>query len=166
MTDSVTSTVKSTSVPPNAPRNASTICDAHLGRVPVAGEVHEARHEAAVMVAADEQPHPAPLAHAHDPDGQLGELVDREPEQLVARIGLEHVGERATVVAVGREARAGEHLLRLAPQHRDGLVRLAVHVGGVEPEEALLADDRAVGTEATHADEVERHVAVHRRPFE
>ena len=40
---------------------------------------------------------------------ERGELVDREPEQLVARVRLEDVREGAAVVAVGREARLGDH---------------------------------------------------------
>ena len=130
------------------------------GRVPVAREVDEARHEAAALVAADEEAHPPSEAHAHDAGGDLCQLVDVEAEQLVARVRLEHVCERARVVAGGREARPVHHLGDLAAEQWDALGRLAVGVLGVETQKAGLAHRGAVGVENPDADRVEWDVAV------
>ena len=89
----------------------------HLGRVAVAREVHEARHEAAELVAADEQAEPAPIAEAHDAEREHGETIGRESEHLVARDRLEDVEQGAPPVAHrGERRRAGDHRVRL-PAH-------------------------------------------------
>ena len=68
------------------------------------------------------------------------QLVVRDLEQLVARVGVEDLEQRLLVVAAGREGGALEHRVDLAAQDRD-LGRARV-VGGVrvEAEEAPLAD--------------------------
>ena len=138
----------------------------HLGRVAVAREVDQARHEAAEFVGAHEQAQPAPIAEAHDPEREPGETIGRETEHLVPRDRLEHVDQRSPPMTQRRRARTSEHRLDLPAHDGDRARRFAVDGGGVEPEEALLADDQAVRVETLDAHEVERHRAVHRRPFE
>ena len=140
---------------------SSSTCMPHAGRVAVAREVHQARHEAAELVVAHEEPHPPAQAHAHDAGRELGQLVDAEAEQLVARVALEHVRQRAPVVARGREARPLDHLGDLLAQQRDRLGRLAVDVGGVEAERSASRPGTmpsACDPADVHA--VEGHVAV------
>ncbi len=138
---------------------------AHVGRVAVAGQVHEARDEAAHPVATHEQPHAPAQAHAHDRQRERGQLVGGEPEELVARVRGQHVDQAATVVAVGRQPRARQHRGHLLADDGDPVDVVAVDVGGVEPEETQLSTRRAVGVQHPHGHRVERDVAVHRRPL-
>ena len=138
----------------------------HLRRVAVTREIDEARHEAPELVAAHEQAEPAPIAEAHHAEREHGEAIGREPEHLVARDRLQHVDQRAPPVAQRRVAGAGDHRLRLPAHDGERVGGLAVDGGGVQPEEALLAHDRAVGVEPFHAHEVEGHGPVHRRTLE
>ena len=93
ITSSVTSTVKSTSLPPNAAaQRVDDLPTRTWRRVAVAREVHEARHEAAELGRGSRTGAPAGAGPcATIAERELGELVGGEPEQLVARVGLEHV---------------------------------------------------------------------------
>ena len=77
---------------------------AHLGVVAIARHVHQAGVEAVVGIAPHQQSHRAPLVEidhaAHDAD----QVRDPGLEQLIARIGLEHVEHRLAVVACRVEA--------------------------------------------------------------
>ena len=135
-----------------------------LGVEALARQVDEAGEEAAERVPADEQPHAPALAEVEDAERGLEELVLRDLEQLVARIGLEDLDERLVVVAAAQEPRPLDHALRLAPEHGD--LPRARAVGGVrvEPEEAPLAGDLAGRVEALDADVVEVRRAGARSP--
>ena len=135
--------------------------EADRRRVAVAREVDEAGHEAAVAVAAHEQPGLAALLHVQDREGHLGELLGVDLEQLVARVGLEDLQQVLVGVAVDAEAGPVEHLLRDAAGERHVHDGRDVGARGVEAEEAALADDLAVGVEHLHADVVEVGGAVH-----
>ncbi len=87
-----------------------------------------------------------------------------QAEQLVARVGREHVLECTSVVTVGREPRPLEHLGDLLADHGDALDAVAEDVGGVEPEQPELPTAGSVGLQAPHGDRIERHVAVHGGP--
>ena len=135
-----------------------------LGGEPLAREIDQAGDEAFECVPADEQPHAPALAQVEDPECGLEELVLRDLEQLVARVGLEDVEERLVVVASLQEAGALDHPLRLAPEHGD--LPGAGAVGGVrvEPEEAPLAGHLAGVVEPLDPDVVEVGGTVHGRP--
>ena len=89
------------SLPRNARCSASRIADAHLGRVAVAREVHETRHESVELVASDEQAQSTPIAELQDPQGERDQPIGRESEHLVSRDRLQHVDERTLRVARG-----------------------------------------------------------------
>ena len=134
-----------------------------VGVEAVARDEDQARQEAPELVGPDEQPQALALAQVQDPHRGLEQLVDRDLEQLVARVGLEDLDQRLLVVAVVREGGALEHCVVLAAQDRDlGRARVVRGVR-VEAEEAALADDVAVGVEQLDADVVEVGRAVNRR---
>ena len=149
-----------------AERLAQDLADPHAvgGVEAVAREEDQARDEALVAVAAQEQPHALALAEVEDAARDLVELVRAHLEQLVAREGVDDLGERLVVVAAGRErrrARAPPRPCGAASGCRGGT--LAVGERRVEAEEAALADDVAVGVEALDADVVEVARPVHGR---
>ena len=126
-----------------------------FGRVVLARHVDQAGDEALERVAPDEEAEALPLAELQDAVGDLVQVVGRDLEQLVARVGLEDVGERLAEVARGRQARALGHVPHLAAQQRN--LRNARAVGGrrEEAEEAMLADHFTAGSVALHADVVD-----------
>ena len=92
--------------PPRAPVRIVLHPQPHLGRVAVAGQVDQAGQVAAVGVLAHEQPQLAALLQVqHGLQGRQ-QLLDRRLEQLVARIGLQHVEQGLAAVARRVEARA------------------------------------------------------------
>ncbi len=64
---------------------------AEIGVVTVTRHEYQARQKPAVGITAHEEPHARPFLQMQDPQGGLVELVQRDLEQLVARIGLEDV---------------------------------------------------------------------------
>jgi hypothetical protein len=60
-----------------------------------------------------EQAQALALAQVEDPHGDLEQLVVRDLEQLVARVGLEDLEQRLLVVAAVREGGALEHRVDL-----------------------------------------------------
>ena len=135
---------------------------AHGGGVAVAGDVDEAGHEPAVLVLAQEQPGLAPLLQVQHLGRDVVQLVAVGLEQLVARVGLEHLEQVLAGVAVGGEAGPlqdpGDLLLDdRHPQHRLGVGR-----GGEQAEEAPLPRDLAGLVEGLDADVVEVGRAVDR----
>ena len=126
-----------------------------LGVEAVAGNEHETGEETVVGVAPDEQLQPLTLAEAEDPHRSLEQLVGRDLEQRVARIGVDDPGQRLRVMAVGRERSAGEHALDLLADERNLMRALVIGGDRVETEESALADDLAVGPERLDPDVVE-----------
>ena len=84
------------------------------GVVAVARDVDEAGHEAAVVVAAQEQPGPPALLQVHHGRRRLVEVVDADLEQLVARVGLQDGQQVLAGVAGRREAGARQDVGDLA----------------------------------------------------
>jgi hypothetical protein len=111
----------------------------------VARHEHEQREEAPERVAAREQAQPLALAEVEDPHRHFEELVVRDLEQLVARVGVEDLEQGLLVVAAVREPGALEHAGHAPAQDRD--LGGARAVGGVRVE----AEEDAV----THAHEVQ-----------
>ena len=121
-------------------------------RVAVPRQVHQAGHEAAVVVPPLEEPHLAPVLQLEDPGRDGEQLVGVDLEELVARVGLQDLAQRPAAVALRCEPGPIEHLGGLLPQQRDVEHAVAVDVGVVEPEEAALADNPAVAIEPLDAD--------------
>ena len=136
---------------------------AYGGRVAVPRQVDQAGQVAAVGVAAHEEPHLATLAGVEHGLRDRDELVDRGLEQLVARVGLEHVHQRLAGVAQRREPGAVDDLLGLDPDHRDPGQRLGVGGRREQTQETALADDLAVLVEGLDPDVVEVDRTVHGR---
>ena len=82
-------------------RGDEQLCDvlAYLGRVPVAGDEDQARHEPAVQFAMHEQANPAPLLQVQDAHRVREELVDVDLDEVVAWIRLEDLHEILLIVA-------------------------------------------------------------------
>ena len=137
---------------------------AHGRVVAVARQVDEAGEEPAVDVAAHEQLQLAPLAGVHHLRGDRHQVLDRRLEQLVARVGLEHVHQGLARVAHRVQADGVDHLGGLLAQHRDPSYGLGVGGRGEQPQEPALADDLTLLVELLHAHVVQVHGAVHGRP--
>ncbi len=90
--------------------------------------------------------------HAHR---EIEQVVGVDPEEAVARIGLEEVDERLGVVAVGGKARALEDGVELAAQQGDLACARLVCGGREETEEPPLAGQLAARVEALDPDVVE-----------
>ena len=94
------------------------------------------------------------------------ELIERvlvDLEQLVARIGLQHVDQRLAGMALRVEAGAREHRVDLAAQIGDGAGRAGIGGRGEQADDAEFAGQIAVGVEALDADIVEIDAPVHAR---
>ena len=76
------------------------------------------------------------------------------------------MAERAVVVAPRRIAGARQDIRGAAAHHWHVRDRVAVHLRGVEAEEAVLGHDRAAVVETLHRDDIERHGAMHRGSLE
>ncbi len=134
-----------------------------LGVVAVARQVDEAGDEALERIAAGEEGDALALLQMQDAEGDVVELVLGDLEQLVARVGLEDVGEGLAVVAGRREAGARQAVGDLLAEQRNLARILAVGAGGEQADEELLADDVAGGVELLHADGVHVHGPMHGR---
>ena len=133
------------------------------GVVAVTRQVDQAGQEAAVDVATDEELQLPALTGVHHLRGDGHEVLDRRLEQLVARIGLEHVHQRLAGVAHRVETDDLDDLPGLLAEHRDPADRLGVRGRGEQPEEAALTDDLALLVELLHTDVVEVDRTVHGR---
>ncbi len=136
---------------------------AHVGRVAVARQVHQAGQEPLVGVVPQEQPRGPPLLEVQRRLGDGRQLVGVDREQLVAGERLE---ERHEVPAAVRTTAEPEHLAHpadLPVDDRDALHGLGVGRGGEQADEAVLADDPSGTVEHLDPDVVEVDGSVHGR---
>ena len=91
------------------------------------------------------------------------ERVFLDLEQFVARIVLQHVRQRFAGVTVGVEAGVPLDMRDLAPQIGNAVRRARVGGRREQSDDAMLADQIAVGIEAFDADIIEIDAAVHAR---
>ena len=124
----------------------------HRGRIAIPRKVDQARHEAAVHVAPQEDAHLATLLDVHDLHRNRQDLVRIHLEELVPRVALEELQEVLAVVTLGRIARQLEHDVDLVPQERDRPDALRVGRRGEESEKASLTINLAVRVEPLNAD--------------
>ena len=128
---------------------------ARVGVVVLARQENQARVEAPVDVAPDEDAHLAAIAEAQYAERRLQQRVLVDLEELVPRVLLQHGEEVLVHVAVRPEAGALHHARDALAQQRH-LARVGVvSRGRIEPDETALADHLAGGVEALHADVVE-----------
>ena len=136
---------------------------AHRRVVAVLRHEDEHRDEAVELVRPRERPDARPLGQVHDLDREAVERLLVDLEQLVARIVLEHVEERAAGVARRVEAGARRHLGDLVAQIRHLVERARIGVGGEQADDPQLALQAPFGREQLDADVVEMDAAVHAR---
>ncbi|NCL74427.1 hypothetical protein AIIKEEIJ_01872 [Rhodococcus sp. YH1] len=128
--------------------------------VAVAGQVDQARDEAAVGVDPQEQPQ-LPAHRDHRGDG-LVEGVGVGGEQFHPGQRLQHLEHRLSGEGRQFHAGAGHHLPDPARQHGNVEHVLVQRGHGQHTEEPVLADDATVRAEDGNAHEVRVHRAVHR----
>ena len=127
------------------------------------GSAHDDGHAAAVEIPPDQHADPLLLLHLQEAGDQLSELLGGGGEQLVLRERLEQRDRRLVVVRPLEQVLGQQHLLELAGQQRRLRRRLHVRLRREQPDQAGLADQRAVRRDATHADVVHARAAVHGR---
>ena len=126
-----------------------------MGVVAVPREVDEAGEVATVGVRPHEEAQLPPFPGVQHRLRDRDQLVQRRLEQLVPRVGLEHVHERLAGVAHRVCTGRLDHRVGLLAHHRDAGQRLRVGGGAEEPEEAPLPHDLAGLVERLDADVVE-----------
>ena len=136
---------------------------AHGRGVAIAWQIDEARHEAAVGVAADEEPGLPALRHLVDRQGHRGKVGGLDLEELLARIGLEELHDLLARVRARIDVELRHHLVDSRAQDGDLPHGLRVHRRGVDPEESSLPDHAPRLVEALDSDVVEIRGAVHGR---
>jgi len=136
---------------------------AQLGGVALARHEQQARHEAVVRVAPQEQAQALAFAEREDAQRRLVQLVVRDLEQVVAREGLEDVRQRLGAVPARRQSGALRDRLDLAAQQRRLGHARRIRTRGEQAQEAMLAAHRAARVVALDADVVGVARAVDRR---
>ena len=85
--------------------------------------------------------------------------------KLISGIGIEDVGQRLAVVAVGRNPAAPDHVIDFQPEKRDVTGSAAIGAGREQSDEPPFALERALRVEHFDADVIHVHAAVNERPF-
>ena len=116
---------------------------ADVAVVAVARHEDDDRDEAVELVAPRKDAHARPLLERQDGGGEVVERVLVDLEELVARIGLEHVEERLAGMARRVVAGAGKHVRRLAAEIGNGAHRARIGGRGEQADHAQLAGERA-----------------------
>ena len=91
----------------------------HVAVVALARHIDEDRDEAVETVAPRQHAHARPFVELQDREREMIERVLVDLEQLVARIGLEHVDQRLAGMARRIEAGAADDAVDLAAQIRN-----------------------------------------------
>ena len=136
---------------------------ADLGREAVARHEDERGDEPVELVDTREHAHARAQVEVENLDRPLGEQLDRNLKQLVARIGLDDVEERLAVVTIGRKPRGRDDAHGLLPQERNGRDRSRVGGRREQPDDSDLARHAPIGTEGLGADVVEMSAPMHFR---
>ena len=144
-------------------RQAIADLDADGAVVAFARHVNQHRHEPVEAVAARQHPHARPLVELQD---RLREVVQRlvvDLEQFVARIMLQHIGQRLAGMTARIEPRALFDGGELAAQIGDAVRRARIGGRGEQADDAVFADKIAAGIETLDADIIEINAPVHAR---
>ena len=123
----------------------------------------QTRDVAVEAVASHEEPRALTLLQPQNAHGDVGELIDVDLEQLVARVLFEDRDERLGQMAVRQESGAADDRRHLAAHQRNFVGRHHVDGGRVEAEEAPLAAHVPLRVEALDAHVVEIAGTVHAR---
>ena len=103
------------------------------------------------------------LLQLQDAEGDVEKIILGNLEQLIPGVGLEDVEKRLAIVAGRVEAGARHRTVQLLPEQRDTAWADVIGVGGEQADEAVFADDPALGVEGLDADGVHMDRPVHRR---
>ena len=134
---------------------------AYLRVVSIARHVNERRNEPVEAVPADEDPHLRAFTEPQDPERGVEQLVFADLEELVARKGIENMGQSLAVVTVGRESRPFEHTSYFQSQERNLFRPSTVGAGSEQADKAALASQLSAYVECLHADIVHVDAPVH-----
>ena len=134
---------------------------ADLGVEAVFRQVDQHRIETAIRVLADVQFRAEAFLQAEHADAGLQQLVRRGLEQLLARQGFQDLAQGLAAVAFQAQAGGLHHFLVVAAHDRNFPRTAVVGGGGVQADEAVLADGAAVGAVTQHADVVHVGRTVH-----
>ena len=135
---------------------------AQVGIEPVAGHVDQAGDEALERIAAREQAQARAFVQMHDAQAVLEKLVLADLEQLVARIGLQNVGQRLAGVAQRRESGPRHGDRHFLAQHGHVARRAVIGGRGEQADETMRADGLAVLRKALDADRIHVYGPMHR----
>ncbi len=136
---------------------------ARAAAIRLARHVDQDGDEALEPVVARQHPHARPFAELQDDRREVEQRVLVDLEQLVARIGVQHVGERAAGMAVGAVSGAREDAGDLAAQIGNVAGRAGVGRRGEQADDLKSAGGPAVAVIMLDPDEVHRHPPVHPR---
>ncbi len=131
--------------------------------VRLARHVDQDGDEALEPVVARQHPHARPFAELQDDRREVEQRLLVDLEQLVARIGIQHVGERLAGMAVGAVSGAREDAGDLAAQVGNVAGRAGIGRRGEQADDLKSADGPAVVVVMLDPDEVHRHPPVHPR---
>ena len=127
----------------------------HERVVPVLRYVDEQRHEPPEAVRPRQHADTRPLGQRQDRQGEAQQPLCLDLEEIVARVILEHVGQRAPGMARRVEAGSALHLGDLAAEVGNVARRTRIGGGGEEADDPHLAGERAVRREEFRDDIVE-----------
>ena len=146
--------------PAKDPRQEIADAQAHRGVVAVLRDEDEDRDEAVELVDAGERADARPLGELEDVERELLQRRDIDLEELVARIGVEHVHQRSAGIACRIEADILGDARDLEAQIRNRAGRAGIGVRGQQADDAQFAVEPAVRREQLDADIVEMDAPV------
>ena len=120
--------------------------------VALLGDIDHAGEEAAVDIAAHEQPQHVPLLHLQHAETGGQQLLFTGLDQLVARVGFQHVQQRLVGMGARLKAGGGHDALEAVADEGDLGRTGVVDGGGIKADEAILSHHLAVLVEALDAD--------------
>ena len=122
--------------------------------VALLGDIDHAGEEAAVDIAAHEQAQHVPLLHLQHPETGGQQLLFTGLDQLVARVGFQHVQQRFVGMRARFKAGGGHDALEAVADEGDLGRTGVVDGGGIQADEAILSHHLAVLVETLDADVV------------
>ena len=135
--------------------------DADVAVVAFARHVHQNRHEAVEAVTPRQHAHARPLVELQNCEREAVERVFVDLKQLVARIVLQHIGQRLAGMAARIESGALLHRGDLAAQIRNAVRGARIGGGREQSDDAVFADQIARCIETLDADVIEIDAPVH-----
>ncbi len=136
---------------------------AHIGVEAFARDVHQRRDETPVLVAAQEQAATHALLQPEDAHRGAVQLFFVGLEQLLARQRFQDVAQGLAAMAARSQPRLAHHIFVALTHQRNFPWAAVVGAGREQAQEALLADDAALGVEFQDADVIHVTDPMHAR---